>query len=74
MKLCRFLRWKGYYDSRWPDTQALVDAHAANDAPYSCIKTCQPVGPDGDLAAPERCGDGRGCFVLSSKQPRAAVS
>lgn len=74
MKLCKNLRWKAFYDARWPDVQALVEAHVVNDAPYTCLMTCQPMGPDGDLAAPELCAEDRPCFVLSPKQPRRQVS
>ncbi len=27
-----------------------------------CYHTQQPVGPDGELVMPERCGPGRGCY------------
>lgn len=50
MKLCRFLRWKGVHDVR--TEQELRAAFARNEVPYSCLKTCQPWGPDEALAAP----------------------
>ena len=33
-----------------------------NEVPYSCLKTCQPWGPDDDVVAPEACVEQRGCF------------
>lgn len=60
---CRMLRWKGFYADEWPAEVALAEAVARNDAPYSCLKTCQPFGPDDGPAAPETCGEERACWV-----------
>ena len=69
MKLCRFLRWKGYFGRRWRTEEELVVDLLRNDVPYSCLKTCRHWGPDDDATTPERCQPGRGCFELSPKQP-----
>jgi hypothetical protein len=69
MKLCRFLRWKGVHDVR--TEQELIAAFARNEVPYSCLKTCQPWGPDEALAVPEDCDISRECFELS---PRVFVA
>ncbi len=64
MHLCRYLRWKGYA----PDAAELAEfelTFARNQVPYSCLHTCQPWGPDDDLAAPERCDDSRPCYEAS---------
>lgn len=64
MHLCRYLRWKGYAH----DATELAEfelTFARNQVPYSCLHTCQPWGPDDDLAAPERCDDSRPCYEAS---------
>lgn len=67
--LCRFLRWKGFYGVAWPSQEALALALAASDSPFSCLRTCQPWGPDEDLAAPGSCGPERTCFDRSPRSP-----
>lgn len=60
MKTCRYLRWKSY---RADATEAEVaSVFARNSVPYSCLKTCQPFGDDDQIAAPEHCVSGRGCY------------
>ncbi len=62
MTLCQSLRWKGYReDVREPGR--VQEVFAMNMVPYSCVKTCQPFGPDGGPAAPETCGSRRRCFA-----------
>ena len=70
MELCANLRWKAFYGKRWATEAALRADLARNDCPYSCLRTCQPFGPDGQLAAPEVCGRGRPCFEPSPLTPR----
>lgn len=72
MKLCRYLRWKGFYGRGFRDDRDLAAALQRNDAQYSCLRTCQPWGPDDSLTVPERCQPGRGCFTLSPKDPSAS--
>lgn len=69
MKLCRSLRWKGLIGQTFPDRATVLAAFAANDADFSCLKTCQAWGPDDDIAVPEFCQPGRRCFELSRRDP-----
>ena len=69
MRLCRYLRWKGLYGRRFRDGAELDVALRQNDVPYSCLRTCQPWGPDDAMTVPERCQPGRSCFTLSKKDP-----
>ncbi|MEZ4319210.1 MAG: hypothetical protein R3F61_16970 [Myxococcota bacterium] len=69
MRLCRYLRWKSWYTASFPDDASIRAAFELNDAQYSCLKTCQPWGPDDHASVPENCQPGRGCFVLSPKDP-----
>jgi hypothetical protein len=61
MDLCRFLRWKGYEDELDGDTFTETVLH--NHVPYQCLKTCQPWGTDGAVAAPETCTRARACWT-----------
>ncbi|MFM2247656.1 MAG: hypothetical protein RL071_3730 [Pseudomonadota bacterium] len=72
--LCRKLRWKGFYGASWPSPEALAAAFREADAPFSCLWTCQPWGPDDGRAAPEACGPDRACFAPSPRLPAPAVS
>ncbi len=69
MRLCAHLRWKSFYGSRWDTREELLAEMLRGDCPYSCLKTCQPWGPDDDAAAPERCQPDRGCFEPSPREP-----
>ncbi len=61
VQLCRSLR--GQSISRdLDDPGEIAAAFARNHVPYSCLKTCQPWGPDDDVAAPELCTRDRGCY------------
>ena len=60
MTRCRFLRWKGFYADPTPDEVTLD--FLKNEVPYSCLKTCQPWGPDDHVVAPEACVEERSCF------------
>ena len=74
MTLCRFMRWKSYYTTATFTEAQLAELFAENEVPYSCLKTCEAWGPDDGLAAPERCGPERVCFVPSPKLVAPAVS
>lgn len=74
LRLCAMLRWKTYYGSRWDTREAMLDDLLRGDVPYSCLRTCQPFGPDDDAAVPERCQPGRGCFRQSQREPAPRVA
>lgn len=61
MQLCRHLRWKTFSRAN-ADVEEIRASLRKNQVPFSCLRTCQPWGPDDDLAAPELCGAGRDCF------------
>lgn len=69
MDFCRFLRWKGFVARRWSTQQQLAAELAAADASFSCLRTCQPWGPDDQVSSPERCDSGRSCYELSPLRP-----
>ena len=51
--ICQHLRWKGR--SREATTGEQQFAFARNQVPYTCLRTCQPWGPDDEPAVlPER--------------------
>ncbi len=73
IELCRHLRWKSpTRETASVDEIAL--AYGRNQVPYSCLHTCQPWGPDDELAAPEMCCSGRGCFEASALTKRVRSS
>jgi hypothetical protein len=58
--LCRHLRTKTWFS---PDAFGQGDpARSPSTAQYWCLRTMRPNGPDGDLALPEECMEGRVCF------------
>ncbi len=69
MTLCRYLRWKTFYGARWDTLEELAADLSREDVPFTCLHTCRPWGPDGELTAPEGCAPGRGCFVPSDRVP-----
>ena len=69
MDLCEHLRWKGWYGQVWATADDLRVMFERNDVPYDCTRTCQPWGPDEDVAAPEACTRERVCFQRSSRLP-----
>lgn len=69
MRLCAYLRWKGFYGARWDSRDELIADLTRGDVPYSCLRTCQPWGPDDDASVPERCQPGRSCFAPSPREP-----
>jgi hypothetical protein len=60
-QICQMLRWKGH--SREATTGEQQFAFARNQVPYTCLRTCQPWGPDDEPAVPEGCDAGRSCFA-----------
>jgi len=69
MELCRFLRWKGFYGKDWVGAEGLAEALRADEVQYSCLKTCEPWGPDDGVATPGTCGGHRSCYRLSPITP-----
>ena len=65
MQVCRFLRWKDPA-REGADLEEVVASFARNRVPFGCLRTCQPWGPDDELAAPECCNDARGCYQASA--------
>lgn len=64
LELCKNLRWKGFTrDAEGPGEFHLT--FARNHVQYSCLRTCQPWGPDEDLVCPEGCNSARTCFEAS---------
>lgn len=62
MELCRKLRWKTF--SRDSGDPAQVrESLLRSQVQLSCLETCQPWGPDDDVASPEGCTAQRACFV-----------
>ena len=58
--LCRHLRARNWYV---PASHAERETSCPSSAaPYWCLKTMRPDGPDGALALPEDCSDERACF------------
>ena len=74
MQLCRHLRWKALYGQRYASVEELELAFTVADAPFSCLHSCQPWGPDEDVAEPGRCQPGRACFERSELDPGRWVS
>ncbi|MBA3546584.1 MAG: hypothetical protein H0T76_08885 [Nannocystis sp.] len=59
-QICQLLRWKGFDREASPGEQRF--AFARNQVPYTCLRTCQPWGPDDEPAVPEGCDEARPCF------------
>lgn len=72
--LCRWLRWKALLGIDRLDVAQLELLYSTADAPFSCLDSCQAWGPDGELAAPERCQPGRSCFSPSPRLIRRELS
>jgi hypothetical protein len=65
--LCRHLRTKTMYV---PDSYAERDvSRSGSTQQFWCLKTMRADGPDGDLALPEICLEGRSCFEQSPLPP-----
>lgn len=57
---CLHLRCKSMYYR--PDERP-GKLHVEDAMGYWCVKTHEPIGPDGELADHGRCQPGRGCHV-----------
>ena len=55
---CRRLRCKEMFI----DTKELFDIASTGSGIHWCGETQQVLGPDGQVAEPENCKTGRGCF------------
>ena len=69
MRLCRSLRWKSFYGGSWPTPEDLDAELTSSGNPFSCLRTCQPWGPDEGPAFPSACQPSRSCFKVSPKDP-----
>ncbi|MBI4481374.1 MAG: hypothetical protein HY652_00650 [Acidobacteria bacterium] len=57
-EVCRCLRWKGMFIDAEPDPTV----PPCNDRLFWCMHTQTCLGPDGQVAEPEQCKPGRGCY------------
>ena len=57
-QVCRRLRSKTMFYQAEPDPTV----PSSNDNSYWCTHSMNCMGPDGDVAQPEACRSGRGCF------------
>jgi hypothetical protein len=57
-EVCNCLRWKSMFYQSEPDPTV----PAPHDSHYWCALTQRLLGPDGQVATPEQCNPGRGCF------------
>lgn len=74
MELCRYLRWKTFSRASG-DPQQVWESLIRSQVPFQCLRTCQPWGPDDEVASPECCNGGRTCFVkdpMGGPGPRLA--
>ena len=60
--LCRWLDNKEFALPPLVDAAKPPGPEAEPGTPYSCGKTHQGFGPDGELACADDCVSGRGCF------------
>jgi len=71
LRLCANLRWKGFYGQMWRDEAEMNEVMMVTAAPYTCLHTCQPWGPDDQQVVPGGCQPGRSCFAPSEHEPGA---
>jgi hypothetical protein len=57
-QMCRRLRTKTMFYQSEPDPSV----PPSNDNSFWCTHSMNCMGPDGDVAEPESCRPGRGCF------------
>ncbi|MFT4624809.1 MAG: hypothetical protein ACI8PZ_003472 [Myxococcota bacterium] len=74
MTLCDWMRSKSLGTRHFTSQADLEAALTSVDSPFSCLRTCQPWGPDGQLCAPGTCGEERTCFERSPRNPRPQPS
>ena len=58
---CRYLQNKAYFIPPAPAGET-VDEPRPLSTPFWCLKTHDPVGPDGGEVDAECCGPGRSCY------------
>lgn len=58
---CRRLRWKSYALDK-EDEAKLAKALQQGTAPFFCLGTAHAIGPDDQLASPDRCDEKRACY------------
>jgi hypothetical protein len=58
---CRKLRWKTFREDEGDPARVLA-AFNHGHCVFTCVRTAQCVGEDGNLAAPEACNGSRACF------------
>jgi hypothetical protein len=63
MELCKSLRWKGFHSRDWSSPEELIARLVQPEVPFSCLRTCQPWGPDDGPSAPGDCASHRGSTV-----------
>lgn len=68
--LCRHLRTRTWFSQDAFGQGESTPPPAT--APYWCLRTMQPKGPDGELAQPEECTDERICFEATISRGRDA--
>ncbi|MEW5853397.1 MAG: hypothetical protein AB2A00_31770 [Myxococcota bacterium] len=59
---CKKLRWKGY-DVDQENLARVAEVFEHGGVIFTCLTTAQPFGEDDNIAAPEACVSGRGCYV-----------
>jgi hypothetical protein len=70
MELCKSLRWKGFHSRDWSSPEELIARLVQPEVPFSCLRTCQPWGPDDGPSAPGDCASHRSCFEPSDELPQ----
>jgi len=69
---CKFLRWKSYgVDQSEPLQVAKIFCDGS--VTYTCLHTGLPLGPDDNLAAPEKCQGARSCYRHHPMHDRTTV-
>ena len=74
MDLCAWMRNKALLGRAVITDAELELVYVRSDSPFSCNRTCQPWGPDDDLAAPETCTSARACFAPSPALRRTPLA
>ena len=57
---CRFLNNKAYFFAPVENDPEVEPRPLST--PFWCLKTHEPIGPDGDEASDDRCGPHRDCY------------
>jgi len=59
---CRHLQNKAFFFPPLPEGLPKLDLHEELSTPCWCLRTHEPIGPDGDQAWLNVCKRGRSCF------------